>query len=101
MNTINYGSYYTAMTIALLAILIVHVLGQPYTKTAHNFIDTLLFADLILINIISFYSYHKNQYQLGIKPDTTAPVVVQLMLIYLPLIIMGAYVLIVLCNKVF
>ena len=41
MNTINYGSYYTAVTIALLAILILHVLCQPYIMSVHNVIDTL------------------------------------------------------------
>ena len=86
--------------LAMLAILALHVLCQPYTKRAYNVIDMLLFTDLILIKAISFYSYHRNHYQLGIKPSITASIVVQLMLIYLPLIVISVYVLVMLCNKV-
>ena len=99
--TTSYSAYYTAVSGALLIILVLHAVCQPYVNRAHNIIDALLLADLILISSFSFYNYHRNHYMRGIKHfTTTIAAVLQLILIYLPLIVLGVYILVVLCKSI-
>lgn len=63
----------------------------------HNIIDTLLFADLALINIITFAHYYVLRTALD-RPEAinsiNTTMVIQLVLIYLPLVVMMGYVLV-------
>ena len=80
-------------------ILMLHTICQPYIKRAHNIIDALLFSNLILINFLLFFNYHKSRSQ---KPNFDAirsSAIVQLMLVYLPLVVVGIYVLMCLLKK--
>ena len=98
--TRSYSIYYTTVTGALLVILVIHTVFQPYVKRAHNIIDTLLFANLILISCLTFYNYHRNHYLRGVNHLTTiSAAVLQLVLIYLPLIVLCVYILVTLCKK--
>ena len=98
--TRSYSAYYTSVTGALLVILLVHTICQPYVKRVHNIIDALLIANLILISSFSFYNYHINHYLKGVQHSTTTfPAVLQLVLIYLPLIVLGMYILVILCKN--
>ena len=99
--TQSYSIYYTTMIGGFLAILVLHTVFQPYVKRAHNIIDTLLLADLIIISCLSFYNYHKNHYLRGVRhTTTTSAAILQLVLIYLPLIVLGVYILMVVCKKI-
>lgn len=96
----KFSNYYTSVGGILVFILTLHTICQPYVKRAHNIIDTLLFSNLTLINFLLFFNYHKSRSQ---KPDVNAiysSAVVQLMLVYLPLVVMGIYILICLFKKV-
>lgn len=95
----GFSPYYTGVAGFLLFALALHSICQPYIKTAHNIIVTLLFADLILIDLLSFYNYHKSSVHKDLETMvvTTA---IQLVLIYLPLIFMGTCILFLLCKKV-
>ena len=94
MNTRSYGVYFTAVGGILVFILTLHTICQPYIKRAHNVVDTLLFADLVLINSLSFLNYHRSRGQRGVHQGVTiSPAVVQLVLIYLPLVVMGVHLL--------
>ena len=98
--TRSYSAYYTNVTGALLVILLVHTICQPYVKRVHNIIDALLIANLILISSFSFYNYHINHYLKGVQHSTTTFLaVLQLVLIYLPLIVLGMYILVILCKN--
>ena len=56
---------------------------------------------MILINFLSFFNYHRSLSQKGIEQrNTVIASTVQLVLIYLPLVVMGAYVLVHLCKSV-
>ena len=88
----EFSDYYTSIGGILVFILTLHTVCQPYVKRVHNIIDTLLFSDLILINFLLFFNYHKSRSQ---KPKIDAIVLsatVQLVLAYLPLVVMGIYV---------
>ncbi len=97
----GFSTYCCALGGVLLFILTLHTICQPYTKKAHNVIDTLLFMNLILINSLSFFNYYKSHTQWGIrKGATVSPAIVQLVLIYLPLMVVGVYVLVIFLKKV-
>ena len=55
--TSRYHVFYTAVEAGIIIILALHALYQPYTNKLHNIIDTLLFADLALINAITLVHY--------------------------------------------
>ena len=99
--TRDYGSYYTVVGCVFLGILVLHMVCQPYIKREHNIIDTLLLANLVLINSLSFYNYHQNYYQRGVEHrSTVAPAIIQLILIHLPLVVICTYVLVYVIKKV-
>ena len=95
--TSSNSTFFTAVEILLLCILALHAICQPYSKRAHNITDTLLFTNLAIINAISFANYYivrnygeiKYQ-QRKIRTSTS----IQLLLIYIPVMIMLGYVII-------
>ena len=101
MNTSRFSVYYTAVGGALLLLLTLHTICQPYIKRVHNIIDALLFTNLILINSLSFFNYHTSRTPRGIEQGTTlTSSIIQLVLIYLPLVVIGAYILVRLCKSI-
>ena len=101
MYTSTFSVYYTTVGGVLLFFLTLHTVCQPYIKRAYNTIDALLFINLILINFLSFFNYHRSLSQKGIEQRITVIAsTVQLVLIYLPLVVMGAYVLVRLCKNI-
>lgn len=98
-----FGSYYTIVSAVLLFILTLHTVCQPYIKRIHNIIDTLLFANLLLINCLTSFNYNRSRSHEKIKANQGPMIssfIVQLMLIYLPLVVMGVYILIALCKNI-
>ena len=98
-----FGSYYTIVSAVLLFILTLHTICQPYTKRLHNITDTLLFANLLLINFLTSFNYISSRGHQKSKAKHGPMVLssaVQLMLIYLPLVVMGVYILIALCKNI-
>jgi hypothetical protein len=101
MTTKGFSAYYTAVGGVFLLILTVHTICQPYIKRVHNIIDTLLFANLLLINSLSFFNYYRSRGQRDIEQGgTVLPAIVQLVLIYLPMIVMCMYIVAILCKNV-
>ena len=101
MNTNGFSAYYTAVGCVFLFILTLHTICQPYISRIHNITDTLLFADLVLINSLSFFNYYRSRTLRGIElGGTVRPATVQLVLIYLPIVVMCVYLVIVLCKSV-
>ena len=81
----NYGLFYTVVEISLIIILALHAICQPYIEWIHNVIDTLLFADLAIINALSFANYYISQSS-GDLSIIRAIASIQLVLIYLPIV---------------
>ena len=101
ITTNGFSTYCCALGGVLLFILAIHTICQPYVKRVHNIIDTLLFVNLILINSLSFFNYYKSHTQWGTRKGATlSPAIVQLVLIYLPLMVVGVYVLAIILKKI-
>ena len=103
----DFDKIYTAVEIFMVTILVVHALCQPYTARIHNIIDILLFGDLALINIISFARYHTVRTRAGkqaVVDHVLNLAVLQLVLIYLPLLVMVVYIIMLIfmlcCRKI-
>ena len=100
INPGKFNVYYTVVSAVLLFILILHTICQPYIKRIHNIIDALLFANLLLINFLSSFNYHRSR---GYKEIKHGPMVlsyiIQMLLIYLPLVVVGMYILMALCKN--
>ena len=92
--TSRYHVFYTAVEVGIIIILALHALCQPYAKKVHNIIDTLLFADLALINAITLAHYYIFRTALSRQQAVkyvNKTMVLQLVLIYLPLLVMMGY----------
>ena len=89
----DFSQYYTTVGTILLLMLTLHTIFQPYTKMTHNLVDALLFADLLLINSLSSYNFQKINSQKAQYGATVTPAIVQLVLIYIPLVVMLTYIL--------
>ena len=85
----DFSVYYPTVSGILTVMLTLHTICQPYTKREHNIIDTLLFANLMVINSLSYFSYQKSTSN---ERDVDAALAVQVVLIYLPLIVMSVYI---------
>ena len=55
--TQSWMDFYSMVQLLLIFILTLHSLVQPHKEMKHNIIDSLLFANLCLINAISLYFY--------------------------------------------
>ena len=97
----GYSRFYTTLEAIIIIMLVLHALCHPYALKGHNMVDTLLFADLALINAITFlhyYSFHSNLESLIKKEFIIAINIIQLVLIYLPFLTMTVYMLVLVCR---
>ena len=95
---IGYLSYYVGVVGFLLFLITIHSISQPYIKRLHNNIDTLLLVNLMLINLLSLFNYCKICRHTNLQYEV-APAVLQLILIYLPLVVMSMYLLASVCRR--
>lgn len=96
-----YSIFYVAFEMILIVILVSHALCQPYIKKWHNILDTLLLADLVLINRLTSLHYYNSRVFLGTQGHTYAyqSSVLQVILIYLPLVYLLVYVVLQIMGK--
>ena len=100
MCSTTFTAYYTAVSAVSLLFLMMHAICQPYIKRVHNVIDALLFTNLLLITILSSLNYQTSHGHKKIMRNCVIPTsIIQLVLIYLPLMVMGVYILLALCKK--
>ena len=100
----DFNLVYTAVEIFIVVILVLHALFQPYASRVHNMIDTLLFGNLAVINAFTFEHYYKFRTRSGRQAAveyTKASASFQLVLIYLPLLIMAAYVVVIIFRIIY
>ena len=90
MTTQTWLDFYSSVQLLLISSLIFNSLLQPHKQMKHNIIDSLLFANLCIINAITLYNY-SGSFDDGefntrlIVTNTLA--VVQAVLVILPLVI--------------
>ncbi|CAI8023142.1 hypothetical protein GBAR_LOCUS13557 [Geodia barretti] len=81
--------FYSAVQLLLIAIITVHSVIQPHKERKHNIVDSLLFANLSLINAITLYYYYRTEVwgRFSSEVITNALAVTQAFLIILPLLL--------------
>ena len=91
--------FYLAVQLLLVVIMTVHSVFQPHKERKHNIVDSLLFANLSLINAITLFSLTEvfGQFRSGVWIITLE--VSQAVLIILPLLLFIIFHLIKLMNK--
>ena len=79
--------------ITFIVFVVLIALCQPYTseKKIFNYVDTLIFANLALLNALSLYFYIFFQTYTG-EPLPTSVFVIQYILLFLPLLYMITYI---------
>ena len=86
--SIGFAIFYLSVGIQFAIMMLLHFLMQPHRIHYHNVLDVLIFANLSAINIISLYrfgiSYQKDPLS---KLSVKGAGLVQLVLIFLPLVI--------------
>lgn len=90
---------YVIIELELILILCLHSVVQPYKKTTHNQMDSLIFANLAIINGLSLINFYISRQQnvsgnSDIASNTLqSSIYIQLFLIYLPSLCVLAYLL--------
>ena len=81
--------FHLAVQLLLMVIMTVHFVFQPHKERKHNIIDSLLFANLSLINVITLYYYSRTEVLGRFRSETMISVLAmfQALLIILPLLI--------------
>ncbi len=77
--------FYVCLEVIIIIMLAFHAIAHPYKKQQHNVVDTLMFADLAIVNAISLYTYFWADYQSNSTSEITTAATIQLILIYLPI----------------
>lgn len=75
---------YSLLEVLILVMLTANAIFQPYQKKFHNILDTLMFADLAIINGMSLYNFASTQYMTD-QESTNIIASIQVVLIYIPL----------------
>ena len=100
-GTTSYTLFYATVELLLLLMLMVHALCQPYRSRWHNILDTIILADLGLINMLTAVHYYASRvdsgqlYQRNIEKSGS----LQVVLMYLPFTYFISYVLIQVAKK--
>lgn len=76
---------YFFLEIVVIVMLTTNAIFQPYQNNFYNIIDTLIFANLAVINGISLFKTMSNQFFID-ENNYTVIAVIQVILIYIPLV---------------
>ena len=100
-NVSSYSIFYTITESILIFMLVLHAICQPYLLKRHNILDSLLIANLALINGLTAIHYYSSRidnngiYQENINKSS----ILQLILIYLPIAYITGYVTVKIVRK--
>ena len=86
----GYLEYFILIEVVFIAMLVIHVLVQPYSCRWHNIIDCCMFADLAIINGLTIFNYSFQSYD-SEKGLVEANTWIQIVLLYLPLVYISVY----------
>ena len=101
INTVGFFEYYTAVGGFLVFILTLHTVCQPYNKRSHNIIDALLLCNLALINFLSLFNFYRSNNPKIPNSTIIASATVQVILIYLPALVVTACMLFYFCKYIY
>ena len=78
----SYVSFYTLTSIEILFMFALHSTFQPYKCTSHNRIDSFIFTNLLLVNLLTAYNYSM------ISSEDHFPKIIKFMVIHIQLVLM-------------
>ena len=94
----NLTDFFLLTEIALLSFLTIHILARPYKRRIYNIIDPLMIVNMTIINSLSWFVF-----AISTESEASATVegvtALKLMLMYLPIALLVAYVLLLLFRK--
>ena len=94
--------FYTIVELLLILFLALHSVVQPHKKYWHNVLDSLIFANLAIINGFTLYNYNRVTNNNDNKPSLTIVNIlyVQAIFVYLPLLCICIYLSVKLFKKI-
>ena len=84
-------NFYVLVQVQLTAILTLHALCQPYKKRWHNILDALIFMNLSAVNAITLFNYQLTENLTDEQFKTNVSSIVQVILLYLPLLYISVF----------
>ena len=90
--SVTAASMYGLLELVVILILTIHSIFQPYSNRAYNIIDSLVYADLAIINGISLYNVAVGHSYRG--SQTKVLPTIQLLLIYIPIVYFSGFVIV-------
>ncbi len=81
----NAVEFYVSLEVIVVIMLALHAIMQPYIRRFYNVVDTIIFANLAVINGISLYDYYWAQYQSTHRDNLVTTSSIQVVLIYIPI----------------
>ena len=96
----SHVSFYTLTSVEFLFMFALHSAFQPYKCTAHNRIDSFIFTNLLLVNILTAYNYNMISSEDHFPKIIKFTVIhIQLVLMYLPLVYISIFCMIKILKK--
>ena len=88
----NFAELFLLTAVALLCFIAIHSLTRPYKRQLFNTIDILILVDMLLINLLSWYTIAKSLDSRASQDiesqDIETAIAIKIILMYLPLIAM-------------
>ena len=83
----NIDMFFLFISIALFSIFIIHSIARPYQQWLYNVVDVLMLANMLIINILSWFLVHATFFNAS-KSLVNSTVGIKLFLMYLPLFLL-------------
>ena len=97
----SFSEFYIAVQVAILVMLVLHCICQPYQKRWHNVLDTFIFAVLVFAIGLSNLNHYLVRVDSRKYNSTNLSSVFQLILIYMPICYLVIYCTVWLLRKLF
>ena len=81
----DFTTFHATLEVLIVFMLAFHAFAQPYEKPLHNFLDTIMFANLALVNGLNLFGDHTSSS--FSRQNAIIASVFQLILIYIPIIL--------------
>jgi hypothetical protein len=88
----SYTIYYVTMIIGLTFILCLHAVMQPYKNRYHNILDGFIFLNLVILEILNFYTYRRALETTDRRPTIKEACIAGTIFLYAPLVFFVAMV---------
>ena len=88
----NFTEFFLSIEVALLCFFTIHAVARPYKRRLFNIIDLLMLANLSIINALTWFIFNTSSFG-GDRQSIEAANSIKIILMYLPLLALGATIL--------